>query len=174
MYKAAVKPPIRVFILEESVFKKFIEWAEINNWNIEISEETKDLPQDVLNRYSINDDWLNFIKHFKLCENSNSTKWFLTVNDYFPVSSGFQWNEFELQSLEACRNDEEWRKSIIEYWNNHFPIFISVDGEYSYYAIDIKNGNVVYGNEPEFEEAVIVADNILTFIEMSITGKIKL
>ncbi len=54
------------------------------------------------------------------------------------------------------------------------PIFMSVEGEYSYYAIDITNGNVVYGVEPEYEDSTIVAVDFGTFISKIISGDIVL
>ena len=46
------------------------------------------------------------------------------------------------------------------------PIALSVNGEYSYWAIDLKEnvGSVVYGYEPEFEIAESVADSFEQFL----------
>ena len=51
---------------------------------------------------------------------------------------------------------------------------MSVDGEYSYYAINTENGNVVYGREPEYEDSAIAADDFETFINKIISGEIVL
>ena len=124
----------------------FIEWARKNNWNIVINSEKIDLPDSIKNRYNIPKQWFNFICNLNICENQSSTKWFLTLNDYLPITEGFQWNKFELQSLEFAYNENE-KEKIISYWNTHLPIILSVDGEYSYYAIDTENGSVVSGYE---------------------------
>ena len=155
------------------MLNSFIEWARKNNWNIVSNPEKIDLPDSIKNRYKIPQQWFSFICKLKICENQSATKWFLTLNDYLPLAEGFQWNEFELQSLEFSDNENE-KKQIISYWNTHLPIILSVDGEYSYYAIDTENGNVVLGCEPEYEESTVIADDFNTFIECVISGKISL
>ena len=155
------------------MLNNFIEWARKNNWNIVSNPEKMDLPDSIKSRYKIPKQWFSFICNLKICENQSATKWFLTPNDYLPLAEGFQWNEFELQSLEFADNEKE-KEHIISYWNTHLPIILSVDGEYSYYAIDIKNGNVVLGYEPEYEESTFIADDFKTFIESVISGKILL
>ena len=41
---------------------------------------------------------------------------------------------------------------------------MSVEGGYSYYAISMENGSIVYGNEPEFEECKVVANSFEDFL----------
>ena len=106
----------------------------------------------------------------RVCENPTATAWFLTPGDYLPVSEGFQWNEFELQSLEWTDNDS----SVSEYWDKHLPVFMSVDGDYSYYAVNTENGNIVHGCEPEYEISSVVAENFNDFIRKIINGEIIL
>lgn len=153
------------------MLNSFIEWARKNNWNIVINSEKIDLLDSIKNRYNIPEQWFNFICNLSICENHSSTKWFLTPNDYLSITKGVQWNEFELQSLEFAGNEKE---KIISYWNTHLPIILSVDGEYSYYAIDTENGSIVSGYEPEYEESTVIADDFNTFIENVISGKILL
>jgi len=45
---------------------------------------------------------------------------------------------------------------------------------YAYYAISMKDGSVVYGAEPEFEECDTVADSFEYFMEKVISGRIQL
>lgn len=151
----------------------FIKWARKNNWNIVINSEKIDLPDSIKNRYNIPEQWFNFICNLSICENQSSTKWFLTLNDYLPITEGFQWNEFELQSLEFADNENE-KEKIISYWNTHLPIILSVDSEYSYYAIDTENGSVVSGYEPKYEESTVIADDFNIFMKNIISGKILL
>ena len=63
---------------------------------------------------------------------------------------------------------------IIKFWVRHLPIYRSVEGEYSYYAIDTESGKVVCGYEPEYEDAAIVADSFEEFINKIISGEIIL
>ena len=149
------------------MLKEFIKWAENNNWNMILSTEKLNFPDSIMNRYQLPEQWLNFIKCFSVCENESATKWFLTPNDYQMKGNGFQWNEFELQSLAST----EEKSQIISYWNAHIPIILSVDGEYSYYAVNTENGNVVFGTEPEYEEAEVIANDFDTFIRKIISGE---
>lgn len=148
--------------------EQFIKWAEENGWDVVEVEEKADLPDHIKERYIIPETWYDFIAKFRLCQNRDFTKWFLTPLDYKnDRNEGFRWNEYEMQSLEWCDGDAQ----IIAFWNTHLPIFRSVEGEYSYYAIDTANGNVVYGCEPEYEDATIVADDFNAFIGQIISGK---
>ncbi|MBQ7266360.1 MAG: SMI1/KNR4 family protein [Firmicutes bacterium] len=152
------------------MINKFIKWAKTNGWNIVLAQGKKDLPPAIKQRYDIPDQWYDFICNFEVCENRTATKWFLTPNDYMPQKDAFQWNEFEIQSLEFTENSS----SVIKYWDTCFPIVLCVDGEYSYYAVNTENGNVVYGSEPEYEEATVIAKDFITFIHKVISGDIVL
>lgn len=98
---------------------------------------------------------------------ADETSWFLCCDDYNGTSeSAFKWNEFENLSLEAAGDDSEWKEEIRQWWDKRLPIIISVREGYSFYAIDLEGGNgrIVRGEEPEFEEAEVVADSFfLTF-----------
>ncbi len=156
------------------MLNRFIEWAKKENWNIIQNSVRNQIPEQIVKRYTIPYDWFNFISNFSSCSNQSDTKWFLTFYDFYLKKDGFQWNEFELQSLECAENDSELKKNIISYCDKHLPIFMSVDGEYSYYAINTENGNVVFGIEPEHEESDIIAPNFNYFIEKIISNEIKL
>lgn len=59
--------------------------------------------------------------------NSDQTTWFLCIDDFnMQTNKVFQWNEWELISLESAKNDKEWKNEIKEFWNNHLPIVMSV------------------------------------------------
>lgn len=154
----------------EKIISEFIEWARNENWNIILNSDKTDLPENIKIRYNIPKQWYEFISKMQVCENDDATKWFLTPRDYLPNEEGFQWNEIELQSLEYGNNENE----IISFWNKHLPIFLSVDGEYSYFAINTENGNVISGFEPEYEASTVVADSFEMFIRKIISGEIIL
>lgn len=63
----------------------------------------------------------------------------------------FQWNEYELISLDSAEGNIEWENEIKEFWNNHLSIIMSVKCGYSYYVISMKNGSIVQGNKLEFK-----------------------
>lgn len=94
----------------------------------------------------------------------------MTPWDFLRQDNGFRWNEFELMSLEWTDGDI----AVKEFWNKHIPVVQSVKDGYSYYAINTESGKIVYGCEPEFEEAEDVAESFEDFIAKVITGEIKL
>lgn len=151
--------------------EQFIKWAEDNNCDIVEVEEKAELPNHIKDRYTIPENWYEFIAKLRVCQNRDFTKWFLTPFDYKnDINEGFRWNEYELQSLEWCDDVVQ----ISTYWDTHLPIFRSVEGEYSYYAIDTTTGSIVYGYEPEYEDSTIVADDFNSFISKIISGEIVL
>ena len=156
---------------------KFSEWAENNGWKIEFADEKRELPKIITERYKfIPEDWIDFIQCFNLCVNGENNLYFQLPIDFDEEASdsGFRWNEFELISLDAAEGDEKWQANIRGFWDNYLPIVISVEGDYHYYAIGIKTGEIFDGWAPEFEEPEIVAANFTDFIEKIISGKIEL
>jgi hypothetical protein len=136
-------------------------------WLIEESN-VLEMPIAIQSRYkTIPNVLLNFFCSFSLCVNPNEKQWLLSSHDYNENSNFvYKWNEFELLSLDAAGNDEEWKQEIINFWNRHLPIFQSVEGEYFYLAIEITStgsGEIVIGHEPDFEEVDTFARNIHQF-----------
>ena len=86
----------------------------------------------------------------------------------------WQWNEWELFSLEAAGNDAAWKDGIRKFWDGHLPFFLSLESGYAYYAIFIKEGSIVYGSELEFEECQTVASSFEDFMKRIISGEIRL
>lgn len=152
------------------MINRFIEWAEKNGWKIVMNEEAVSLPDEITSRYAIPEKWYDLISKLEICENSTAETWFLAPRDYLPREEGFQWNEFEKQSLEWTDGDE----SVKAFWDKHLPIVMSVEGEYSYYAVNTDNGSIVHGCEPEYEEAETIADSFEDFITKIISGDISL
>lgn len=154
----------------------FSAWARANGWHIEPTDSGAELPAEITQRYELPSAWLEFIRHFRVCANASETAWFLTAEDYYPKESGFQWNEFELQSLEAAETDPkcaaQWKEQIRTYWDRYFPIVMNVEGEYAYFAIDTETGEVVCGWEPEFEECDAVADSFRSFLNKVMEGEL--
>lgn len=167
-----------VKILSE-LAEKFFKWAKDNGWNIELSNEKIELPKEIVERYAfIPADWLDFIQCFKVCANGADNIWFSLPGDFADSSDdeAFRWNEFEHISLDAAEDegDEAWQAEIRGFWSNYLPIVMSVGGDYHYYAIGIKTGEIFEGWEPEFEEPEICAMSFTDFIEKIISGKIIL
>ena len=151
---------------------KFEEWAKKNNWKI--TKQTKDLPADIIERYSnILESWLSFIEGYGSIMNGEENIWFLTAENYYPKSEDeWRYNEFELISLDAADGDEDFISEVRNFWNNHIPIIMSVGNGYEYYAIESDSGNIVSGFEPEFEEAETVAESFDEFLEMIMNDEV--
>ena len=137
---------------------------------------TKDSDHETLNkrfqtRYShLPDDYLAFLKTYSLLTNQSDTTWFNSIADFNETNdeNDFKWNEFEIQSLDAFDGDVEIQQEVKNFWNKHIPIILSVKKGYSYFAINVSEenfGKIYYGDEPEFEEAVLVSNSFTSFIE---------
>lgn len=146
--------------------EEFLTFMKEQGWIVEFNEKQENcLPQVIEGRYiNVPQQWLDFISTVKSLINDDETTWFLCKDDFnVQKEHAFRWNEWEIISLESAENDIEWESEIKEFWNIHLPIIMSVKGGYSYYAISMENGSVVYGSEPEFEECKIVANSFEKF-----------
>ena len=163
----------------EKKYIEFINWAKENNWNlIEKNEISLKLKDDVALRYkSISSEYIELLKRVKQLISPSEKTWFLCEDEYNGNSDiAFKWNEFELLSLEVAEDDNELKSEIISWWDEKLPIVMSVDGGYSFYAIDLSNnkGTIVKGYEPEFEEVEEVASSIEEFFELIMLNKIEM
>ncbi|MGH4124396.1 MAG: SMI1/KNR4 family protein [Clostridium sp.] len=159
--------------------KEFIKWAKMNYWDIVENENgTVNLCNEATGKYKVIPyEYLKFLKQIKQCISSSEKSWFLCEEEYNGGADiEFKWNEFENLSLEAAKDDVEWKSEIQKWWDRYFPILMSVDNGYSFYAIDMESekGLIVYGSEPEFEEVDIVADNFMEFLEMIVNKEIEI
>lgn len=154
--------------------ERFAEWAKNSGWSVVRSNEKRALPKEITERYkSLPNDWLDFVQYFEDCVNGDNNIWLLCSYN-FEDDSAFRWNEFELISLEAAEGDKAWQIDIREFWDNYLPIVMSVGGDYHYYAICTKTGEVFEGWEPEFEEPEICTASFTDFITRIISGEIQL
>ena len=158
---------------------EFIAWAKNQGWNvIDRHENGLRLSDVIVGRYkTICNEHLGFLKNVKQCITPSEKTWFICEDDYNDNSDiAFKWNEFEVLSLDAAKDDDEWKSEISTWWDSHLPIIMSVDDGYSFYAIDLKNdvGAIVQGYEPEFEEVEKVADNFDEFLQLIMSNKIEI
>lgn len=132
--------------------------------------ETETFKETFLQRFtSIPNDYRNFLNQFSLLVNKNETTWFNSISDFNETNneSEFKWNEFELISIAAFEDDPKEQDKIKLFWNNHLPIILSVQNGYSFFAIGTNNenfGKIYYGEEPEFEEVALIADDLKSFL----------
>ncbi len=155
----------------------FVKHMKENSWQVALYENRNDyLSNEITARYTIiPEQWLEFIETVKCMMNAEETVWFLCANDFEPQSDGtFQWNEWEKISLTSADGDQEWETRIKTFWDSHLPIIMSVKGCYSYYAISMKDGSVVRGAEPEFEECEIIAPSFMAFTDKLSNGELQL
>lgn len=159
--------------MDNNLIEKFLEWAKRNEWSIEQVQDVAEIPEEVTARYkNIPNQWKEFIVNFDTIMNSTDDMWFLTYDSFF--DDVWSYNDFENMSLEAADGNEEWSTEIKEFWDNTFPIIMSIGGDYQYFAIKMDSGEVVQGWEPEFEEAFVVAGSFAEFIEKLTMGEIEL
>lgn len=157
---------------------EFMNWAKENGWTItKKSDNNVNLSGSFIARYTeIPSEYLEFLSVVKQCITLSEKTWFLCENEYNPSSdTAFKWNEFELLSLEAAMDDETWKSEITAWWDHYLPIVMSVDGGYSFYAIDLTNekGAIVRGYEPEFEEVEKAANHLEEFFDFIMSNTIE-
>ena len=156
---------------------KFVAYMENQDWTAKMNGEQEfSLPEPMKSRYAgYPESWVRFVAIVKSMVRKDERAWFLCAEDYnMQGDKAWQWNEWELLSLEAAENDTAWKDAIRKFWNAHLPIFLSLENGYAYYAISMKDGSVVYGAGPEFEECETVADSFEDFMEKVISGRIQL
>lgn len=156
---------------------KFISCMKEQGWTVERNEKQRFcLPEPMKSRYTgYPESWVEFVSIVKSMIRGDERAWFLCSEDYdMQGDKAWQWNEWELLSLKAAGNDAAWKDEIRKFWDRHLPVFLSLEGGYAYYAISIKEGSIVYGSEPEFEECQTVADSFENFMEKIISKEIHL
>lgn len=155
----------------------FFEWAAKNQWTLSLAGEPAPLPDAIIRRYAaIPADYLDFAGRLEKCMSRDETLWFITPAG-FAESDPDKWryNEFEILSLEAAEDDEDWQEEITAFWNCHLPVVMRTgDSSYSYYALRLSDGAVVTGEEPEFEETEKVADSFAEFLGKIVAGQLSL
>ena len=164
----------------EELVNDFFKWAISDGWNISKNKNNINFPDIILKRYykikKLN-SFMTFLGMISNCSTADDYSWFLCISDYNKENlvNEFSWNVFEKISIDAAANFEE-RKAITDWWNDHFPIFMSVKDEYSFFAIDLVDnfGYIVQGFEPEFENVVYVAKSFEEFLYLITIGKIKI
>ena len=158
--------------------KYFYNYMKSLGWTVEMNEEQAFcLPEPVKSRYDSGfpENWVRFVSAVKSLVREDERAWFLCAEDYdLQGDKAWQWNEWELLSLKAAGNDAAWKDEIRMFWDGHLPIFLSLDGGYAYYALSMKDGSIVHGAEPEFEECKTVADSFEDFMEKVVNGMIRL
>ncbi|MFI7025715.1 hypothetical protein [Micromonospora sp. NPDC049900] len=107
----------------------------------------------------------SWVSSFSRLSSADEATWFLSTDDYAGTTTDeFAWNEFETISLDAASTDEE-RAAVADFWTEHFPILLSARGHYGYLAVR-RDGAIVHGEEPEFEQTRVVASDLDKLLEV--------
>lgn len=105
--------------------------------------------------------FLDLIRRVKFAASPDDKVWLLTAADYAPNSeAAFAWNEWEKMSLDSAGEGADWAKEVRRFWDAHFPFLMSVRNGYAYLAVKRTSGAIVFGEEPEFEEAEEIARSL--------------
>jgi hypothetical protein len=130
------------------------------------------LPRAVQKRFEwVPSDLQRFTEaHVEICS-ADEKAWFVTEAEFAGrAASAFAWDEFERLSRTAARGDEAILASVKAFWNVHFPLMLSVKSGYAYFALERASMKVVVGEEPEFEEASVIAESFDDFLVMLTSG----
>lgn len=153
----------------------FIAWARRHDWQVELSEEARELSPEAFRRYGeVPAGYRRFLQHVIVLSNRADTGWFLSADHFTGAAPAWQADSFEQISLEAAGGDQRWREDILGFWDGHMPIVFSLARGYEYYAICIRDGTVVNGTEPEFEEVSPAAASLEEFLAKIMAGVITL
>jgi hypothetical protein len=141
-------------------------------WRIGRLAERAVLPAAIVSRYAwVPRELLDFVCEIELAASADDKAWLLSAGDYAGTSgSAFAWNEWELIGLDAAADDEQWKREVMEFWDRHFPILMSVKSGYAFFAVDRERHAVVVGEEPEFEEVSPLAASVTELLKM-ISGR---
>ena len=112
-----------------------------------------------------------FLAAFTDLHNANQTRWFLSTADHDGTAdSAFSWHTLRDISLDAAL-DDAGRQVVLDFWQQHTPIYMSVAGDYEFLAIERDSGRIVHGIEPEFEDTREVAPSLAALFEDMIAGR---
>lgn len=112
-----------------------------------------------------------FLATFTELHNADQTRWFLSAADHDGTAdNAFPWHTLRDISLEAAL-DDAGRQAVLNFWQQHTPIYMSVAGDYEFLAIDRESGRIVHGIEPEFEDISVVSPDLGTLFEDMIVGR---
>ena len=128
-------------------------------------DERLSLPPLIVSRYPwIPADVAEAIGKLRELVHPTETFWILAVSDYKGESeSAFAWNEWEIITTEGPHFSESDILKTKSFWDHHFPLALSVGNGYEYFALT-RDGTVVTGAGPDFEETEAFADSYPAFL----------
>src|SRR5947207_2324529 len=148
-------------------YRRAIETLAAKGWDVRLQPRPKPCPDHVITRYGwLPKDILAFLEETEAIVSPDSKSWFNTSTDLSGQSgAAFSWNQWELDSLAAAENFPKLQDGIRDFWDQHFPVMISVKDGYAHFAIQKPDLVIVCGEEPEYEEATTVAASFADFLK---------
>lgn len=148
--------------------KQFVAAARSAGWSAEIdSSGAAELPKSLTSRYSgIPSDYATFLRYCTKAINAERNLWFNCRSEFDREHPelAFPWNAVEQMSLEWADDDMEWSQRIQAFWDRRIPVALSVEGDYEFIAIDLRDSSIVHGVAPDFEEVSVVASSFTEYL----------
>ena len=138
-------------------------------WRIDVQERPDwSLPEAITQRYGrVPAQLEEFLTFVQRCVSSSDTAWLLCLGNYAGTSGcAFAWNAFETMGLEDSVDGLELLAENEPYWSAHLTVGQAVGSHYTYLALRLNDGAVVFGEEPEFEQSTVVAGSFYELLEM--------
>lgn len=132
---------------------RLFELLAARGWKVVVHPEPAlRLPADVTSRYPrLPDEVKGFLGQIECCLNPQEDAWLLGAPDYVKTPDvAFPWDAIEQLALESCDSAAE-RAEQASFWDNHFPIAISVRADDDNLAVCLSAdafGSVVHGYAP--------------------------
>jgi len=105
-------------------------------------------------------DYRHLVEAFGSVTSADERAWLVTGEVFAGSDSAFTWNEWEVQSLESAGDDRPFAARIVQFWDQHVPLVMSVKSGYAHFSLDLKTLGVVVGSEPEYERVLPLASSV--------------
>ena len=155
------------------VFDELMGALAKNGWQIRRRDEICPPQSEFLGgRFkNLSENFYRFVCSFEILSDTADAVWFVSARDY--TSSGadeaeFRYEDFEKDSLECAANDAQ-RAAVSAFWSGYLPFLFSVRGERCFAGILTQGadaGKIVFGAEPIYEDALLIAQNFEEFIAL--------
>ena len=151
----------------DSSYKAFLTNLRSKGWEIKLQACPSTCPESVRQRYNwVPEKVWNFIEETASVVSPDVTAYFNASDEFSGESNAaYAWDQWELSSLYAAGNDDQWKREITTFWDKHFPIVMSVKDCYAFFAIRKGDLRIVLGEEPVYEDTVEIATTIEDFLE---------
>nr|WP_314521919.1 hypothetical protein [uncultured Campylobacter sp.] len=120
---------------------------------------------------NLSEDFYRFVCSFETLSDAADAVWFVSARDYASPNADeaeFRYGDFEKDSLECAVNNAE-RAAVSAFWSGCLPFLFSVRGERCFAGILTQGadaGRIVFGVEPIYEDALVIAQNFEEFIAL--------